>query len=273
MGDLFYINDNTGLENLIPYKEKAANDSNWIYFKLTSDTDCELFCGKNEENIYQFIVSKKYKNWVYRVMDFVSYIKSSKINGIITIEKDEMKYAEKCYMGHHYRDNQLREYECKVLIHSAPLNAWKSIQKDNCLKSWHVLFQEGYIVNKNPIGELLGDPNEFSDYVMLGSGTTSEIVVSSSDKKEINCDINVSYEPGARLYLDANKLAQDGKLIRDGGHIKVKDRLELEKYLLFIATSETVDKKEKHWTPKKFTDKADRVFTKKHGFKPNKCFL
>ena len=95
---------------------------------------------------------------------------------------------------------------------------------------------------------------------MFGSGVTCEIVVASLEKGEIVWDINQLYNPGVRLYFDARKIAEDGKLIRDGAHVKVKDKLNLEKYLIFAATPKIVDPSEHNWTPKKYTEKSDLVF-------------
>jgi len=262
MGNIVYIHNQNQKKDFHELVKESGGFSNWIHFRLVND-DVRIFCGKNNSEIYQLVISKKYDNWEYRVMDFISYIDSANINGVVEITKDDLKNAEEKYIGHSYNDKSLREYEPSVLVHSAPMKAWKSIQKDKCLKSWNNLHQAGLINEKNPIGNLLGDPNEFSDYVMLGSGSTCEVVVSSSDKGEITCDIDTVYQPGVRLYLDAKKIANDGKLVRDGAHLKVKDQLELEEYLLYAATAENIDIDEKNWTPQTFSEKADKVFEDK----------
>lgn len=245
---------------------KSNDYSNWIYFKLSND-NVKVFSGKNNSKIYHLIISENYSNWEYRVMDFINYINASTINGAIEITKEKLKCSKTQYGNHTFNDKILRPFEPTVLIHSTSLKAWESIQNDRCLKSWNKLFESGLIEEKNPIGNLLGDPYEFSDYIMLGNGVTCEIVVSSSDKGKIDCDVNVLYQPGVRLYFNAKLIAADGILIRDGAHLKVKEELEYEKYLLFTATSETVDGYEQNWTPKKFAEKADEAFEMKYGYK------
>ena len=47
----------------------------------------------------------------------------------------------------------------------------------------------------------------------------------------LSADADAKYRTGARLYFDAEKMARDGLLIRDGFHIKVKDSLPLAPYL------------------------------------------
>ena len=68
------------------------------------------------------------------------------------------------------------------------------------------------------------------------------------------------YRPGARFYFDAEAIALDGLLVRDGLHVKVERRLPLAAYLLWTATPENVDPDETEWTPKKFAEKADKSF-------------
>lgn len=269
MGNVFYYDKNTHIDEIKELHDKESKDSNWIHFKLTEDADYKIFCGKNKLGLYEITLNKKLECWEHRVMDFISYVNYGELNAILEISKHDLELCKKKYNGHSYKDTLLRKYESEVLIHSAPKKAWNSIKSDTCLKSWNILNKEGKVFEKNPIGNLLGDPDEFSDYVMLGSGTTCEIVVSSSDKKEINCDIECKYEPGVRMYFDAGKIASDGKLIRDGAHKKVKDELELEKYLLFIATAETIDVNEKDWTPRMFTERADEIFNEKYGLLSN----
>lgn len=53
-------------------------------------------------------------------------------------------------------------------------------------------------------------------------------------------DKNAEYTAGARLYLDAAKITEDGLLVRDGTHLKVKGTLQLDKYLIWTATPEVL---------------------------------
>ena len=111
-----------------------------------------------------------------------------------------------------------------------------------------------------PIGIQLGDPADFSDYIMFGGGVTGEIVVNSKQQGKIVMDVNADYLTGARLYFDAKRMAQDGLLIRDGCHLKVKDTLPLEPYLIFAATWERIGLESQVSTPKIFSEKADESF-------------
>ncbi len=127
----------------------------------------------------------------------------------------------------------LRDNESPVLVHSTPLNSWENIKRNEMLKSWNLLKTEKVIAEEQPIGIQLGDPTDFSDYIMFGGGVTGEIVVNSKQQEKIIMDINVEYLTGARLYFDAKKIAYDGLLVRDGCHLKVKDKLLLNQSKCF----------------------------------------
>ena len=73
-------------------------------------------------------------------------------------------------------------------------------------------------------------------------------------------DIDAEYKTGARLYFDAKKIAKDGLIVRDGAHIKVKDCLPLEPYLIWTATWDKVGLESQISTPRIFSTRADIVF-------------
>lgn len=129
------------------------------------------------------------------------------------------------------------------------------------LKSWNILKVEEKIKESHPIGKSLGDPIEYSDYIMFtNGGVTGEIVVNSKMRRKITMNINEEYKPGARLYFDADLIAKDGLLIRDGTHLKVKDMLPLDKYLLWYATLDNINLNQLQVTPANFSKMADTEF-------------
>ena len=75
-------------------------------------------------------------------------------------------------------------------------------------------------------------------------------------------DTNAPYSPGARLYFDAEKIAENGILIRDGVHYKVKNILPLKDFLLWTATPESIGFLGKRITPRQFADLSDNIFNK-----------
>ena len=82
-------------------------------------------------------------------------------------------------------------------------------------------------------------------------------------------DVDIPYVASARFYFDAAKVAEDGLLVRDGAHLKVKDKLPLDKYLLWIATPDVLGITE-ITTPRIFAEKADQVFQEKYGVVMNR---
>ena len=140
---------------------------------------------------------------------------------------------------------------------------WERIKKDGCLKCWNLLKSEGAITEDNPIGSILGDPKDFSDYIMFGKNIAGELVVNSKQCGKINMDKNVEYLTGVRIYLDMKKIVTDGFAVRDGAHLKVKDTLPLEPYLIWAATWENAGLESRISTPKIFCEAADREFFKR----------
>ena len=111
-------------------------------------------------------------------------------------------------------------------------------------------------------GALLGDIADFSNYVMLsGINQNNEIITASKSNGVISTDTHQQYVAGARFYLDAKKLATDGKLLRDGAHIKVKDYIDLKKYMICYLTPEILGISE-ITTPKDFFELSNKVFEK-----------
>ena len=95
---------------------------------------------------------------------------------------------------------------------------------------------------------------------MFGGGVSGEIVVSSKLSGFINMNVNAEYHTGARLYFDAKKMAEDGMLVRDGAHVKVKGYLPLEPYLMWVATWDKLGLNSPLSTPKIFAETADDRF-------------
>ena len=200
------------------------------------------------------------KDWKMAVGDFIGFCKANEKNAILVMSEAELKSAKNHYEGHRYNEPFLRENESTVLVHSTPMNSWKQIKRDGMLKSWNILKTQKVITEEQPIGIQLGDPTDFSDYIMFGGGVTGEIVVNSKQQGKIVMDTNAKYLTGARLYFDGKRIAQDGLLVRDGCHLKVKDMLPLRPYLIWVATWETIELESQVSTPKIFAEQADRKF-------------
>lgn len=236
-------------------------DGSWIILMLTDSEDYQQMCGSNNGCAYTVKVSRiKCDDWKMAVGDLISFNEANAKNIILVMTKEELNTAQAYYKGHICNENFLRGNEPSVLIHSTTMNSWEQIQRDGMLKSWNILKTEKVITEKQPIGIQLGDPTDFSNYIMFGGGVTGEIVVNSKQKGEIVMDTDTEYLTGARLYFDAKRMAQDGLLIRDGCHLKVKDTLPLTPYLIWVATWNTIGLTSQISTPKIFAERSDKQF-------------
>lgn len=253
MGKVFYAFEHR-LEDL----SFVHQQDEWLVFRLVDDK-CLCLVGRNSDGLYEMAISRQDEYWPYRLMDFISYINHSDLYAYVNIHEEDLIKAQTIYKGHNYRES-LRPYEKSVLVHSSKWENWLLIQKDMCLKSWKMVHESK---SCEPIGKALGDPEDFLDYVMLGSGIASEIVVLSSNMGQLIYDQDQTYIPGVRLYLDARKLAANGLLIRDGVHTKVKDKISLKTYLLDYITADHFDKRV--WTPYTFTQAANDLFEKRQN--------
>lgn len=249
------------IENQINPITNSVYDKAWLILSLSNSTDYTIFSGANNGCAYSIKISKVlHENWELAVGDFIEYCDTNNINGILVMSQSEYDEVIANYNGHHFNETILRNYEPPVLIHSTTMENWIKIQRDGMMKSWNKLKSENIDFEKQPIGIQLGDPISFSDYIMFGDGITGEIVVSSKQSGKIVMDIDAEYKTGARLYFDAEKMAKDGLLIRDGAHIKVKDTLPLEPYLIYSATWDKVGLPSQISTPKDFAELADKSF-------------
>ena len=239
-----------------PFTVDGTYADNWVGLSITENEDYEMMTFA--EPLFHFKVNQSGEGWSFRVMDFISYHTTLGVNIIYEGNKSNYEIAKTKYRGHSIRDDFLRPYEPPFLVHSTTPSGYKKIMKDYTLKSWNLIKQENGILEDKPIGDLLGDPSKYRDYVMLGSGFWTEIVVCSRENGAICMDANCEYTPGGRFYFDTLDLIRKGLLVRDGLHYKVKDQLPLSN-MLFCATTNNVIV-EGSITPKSFADAADKMF-------------
>ncbi|MDE6838571.1 MAG: hypothetical protein K2P33_09255 [Acutalibacter sp.] len=229
--------------------------------ELTEEDGYQLLCGDPGDGSYTIRLSRRgHPDWRMAAGDFGSFYEAQGMAYDFVMSQQDMDSMLQYYKGHRYDDPFLRPGEPEVLVHSTPGECWASICQDGRLKSWNVLKGQGALGEQEPIGAGLGDPEDFQRYIMFGSGMTGEIIVSSKQKGRICMDPCAEYRTGARLYFDGKQMARDRVLLRDGCHIKVRDYLPLEPYLLWAATWDQVGLDGPLSTPKEFAERADRLF-------------
>ena len=250
-------------ENKINPITNCEYDDSWRVLVLTDSNEYKQYVGSNNECAYTVKISRKIcDNWMMAVGDFIDFYNEQGKNLILVMSEIQYTAVKNFYNGHKYDEPFVRDYEPTILVHSTSMNSWLQIKADGMLKSWNRLKAENVISEISPIGKMLGDPTEFSDYIMLGNGVTGEIVVNSRQKGEITMNVDTEYVTGARLYFDVEKIAKDGLLVRDGTHFKVKDNLPLNPYLIWTATWDIIELEKQVSTPKIFSEQADKLFQK-----------
>jgi hypothetical protein len=250
-----------------PFMNGKQYSDQWILLKVLDEANFELFTGGGVDGIFQLVVSKTCQEWPYRVMDCLQYEETWNKQIIVSMNPADLELAKKTYTGHSFREPILRPYENRVLVHSTTPEGYDAIQTDGSMKSWEVLKREGFIREQHPIGAQLGDPPDYSHYVMFSSGGVApEIVISSKQKGRIEMNSDAAYIAGARFYFDAEKIARDGLLVRDGAHLKVRDSLPLDKYLIWVATPQVLEIS-RDTTPSIFSKAADDAFQDKFSMR------
>lgn len=252
------------------FKEDGINpftcceyDDSWVIFILTNRTDYRQMVGSNNGCTYTVKTSRVLCNdWKMAVGDFISFNEAQGKNIILVMTQEELETTETYYNGHSFNEAYLRKTEPNVLIHSTTMSNWIQIKNDGMLKSFNILNSHKADIF-SPIGKQLGDPADFSNYIMFGTGVAGEIVVNSKQQGKIVMDANAPYLTGARLYFDAQKMAQDGLLIRDGCHLKTKDILPLSPYLIWTSTWENIGLPSQISTPTIFAELSDKKFKSK----------
>lgn len=240
--------------------EKRTEDDALLY--IVSQKDYKLFSGKNTSNIFCIMLNReKLDYWQYSVCDFILYTQSYKKTPVIISSTEAFEEALTKMPDCQSTMRNLRDYDPEVFIHSTLKTNWEQIRLDGHLYSWSYLAKHKKISETAPIGQLLGDPKDYSEFIMLGHGQSigGEYVVMSKQAGYIKCMDDEVYEPGVRLYFDGKKLAKDGKLLRDGIHYKVKDAICLNDYFL-----EVIDESQLScgapYTPSSFSKESNQLF-------------
>ncbi|MDY6017995.1 MAG: hypothetical protein SPI97_10315, partial [Oscillospiraceae bacterium] len=226
---------------------------------LTDSKEYNSFCGL-EDSIYTVRISKHYEHWYYDLCDMIGFYKNSKTELILDVSESDLRSACFLYGNHKYNEKILREHEPSIMVHTTTFEAYKEILSDGSIKCWNILKRQKDSFEEKPIGRLLGDIEDFSNYVMLSPiGVNNEIIVASKEKERIDIDPNQTYRAGCRFYLNAKELANDGMLLRDGQHIKVKNEIPLGKYLIWYSTAERISLSSET-TPSEFFEQSNKAF-------------
>lgn len=237
-----------------PFSENGEYSKKWVSITINNS----IYIAPEIRYVYGCSIGRKVDFWEYRVMDYINYNLMYNRNIIFIGSKRLYKKAAKKYADHSIFDKELRPYEDTFVIHSTTMENYEKINRQGCIKSWNTLKKRNPDFEAQPIGAMLGDPEDFRDYIMLGTGVQCEIVVLSKQKNRLCYNADEEYIPGARLYFDTKQLAENGLLVRDGLHYKVRDELPLE-LARFTATVDNIKFNGKI-TPRLFAESSDTAF-------------
>lgn len=246
-----------------PYSENGYYGENWVIVNLP-DTMQEQTATDREHAMQTgariHTIPRDRDFWCFRLMDLINYHQLYGRNILIIGKESYLQRAANIYGNSTIRNLFRREYEPEFLVHSTSRESGEIIIKEGKIRCWNQLRDEGKIQEEIPIGHLIRDTVDVSDYVMLsGRDMDGELVVLSKQRGEILLDPKADYIPGFRFYFSTHQLAQQGMLIRDGIHYKVKGELDL-KYCLYIAKAKEILRDLTAYTPEEFTKAANRSF-------------
>ena len=209
-----------------PFTPEGDYGEDWVCVRVVEQAAFEMMTGMDQ--CFGLTLSATCPGWPLRLMDFIGYHEAQGRHVWIDCPTALLSQAEQEYGSHDRQEPTRRPYEPRVLCHSTTPEGWAGIQRDGALKSWNQLKRAGAIAQERPIGALLGDPEDFSDYVMLGSGVSGEIVAASRQAGRLVMDIHAPYQPGVRIYFEVERLIGLGLWVRDGAHYKTRAPLPLQ---------------------------------------------
>lgn len=223
------------------------------------DTKWKKRVGLSEDGIYHIIMSERFDENLYSIMDAITFNKSIGKEIILNVKHNFLNKARKLYSGHSFNE-PLRDYEKNYLIHSTSLKSFENIKRDNKLYSFNKL-SDNFFRGQEPFGKFLGDPDTLRDYILFSSNKyTPEIVIASKEQGKLVQNYETKYKTGVRMYFDAKKMFDDKILLRDGLHYMVYKELPLEKYLICKVDSKKLGLA-KECLINEFVDRADEFFS------------
>jgi len=239
--------------NSINTYEKNGLYTSYSCFSTNGNTKYDLITKRTNSGCWLVKYNKNnYQNHIY---DFIKY---ENTNGRIVIIQTEFIDEVTTIL-----DNRNISIIPRVLVHSTSLETSIKITNEAKIRALKYLTINTKIDSTEISKYQKNEPEEFSEYVMLGEveGNT-ELVIAMYQKDTFNISENEIYKPGARIYLDTEKMDRDGLIVRDGIHIgKVHKEIELNKYLIKTITVNDFPFVEE-WTPKKFKDACNSVIKK-----------
>ena len=234
------------------------------------DTDDYIYLPRTYANgLYCIRFGKRTADLEHRIADFIRYhhalSRSVIVGSAVAVEIHAQVERSLCQTP---LPELAREYDPHVVVHSTTIDRWRSIQLSGQLLPSRDLQRAGTAYPR--IGfEALGEPAEYDTFVYFSTlgNEISETVVHSHQEGRIVIEPDSPYQPGARLYLDCDRMFQRGIILRDGFHMrKARGALSLAEYLIDVVIPADCAslKQSDHWTPRNYYRAADEVFSSRN---------
>ncbi|WP_102401109.1 hypothetical protein [Haloimpatiens massiliensis] len=271
-------------------KEQAEKEAlNLGYETLLCITDKDTFSGRSSYGIWCVGIPEDY----FRIKNFINYENVHRRKVIIWSRHSEL--IEKIYSNIFSISEGKEKYiikldDVKYVCHSTTIESFYEILKDGKLLSYSELIKRKKKVKT--VRFQLKEPEDYLEYINLCAcdSVASEIVMASRQYGRINCDAELRYKPGVRIYFDREKLLSMYEVYPDGLHMfAAHKRLPLDLACAFVFPSErimkgfiknknfkeehlkkicSIKKEKQYWTPGEYILEVNALLTKK-GMKSN----
>lgn len=248
-----------------PFAPDGSYGVGWSSFIIVAGGGTQCFTGRSGEGPFVARMGDGVPGVAQRLADFLRYESRHGRQIIVEIPGGSAAFIAAALAATPTAE-LLRADDPPVIVHATSCAAWAEIQRAGRLQASARLPREEKA--EEALTEIdhynRNEPPEYAEYIMFGTpGTPApELIVLSKLLGRFCMDADVPYEPGVRLYLDNHRIIRDGLGVRDGLHqIKVHDQLPLAPYLL--AAISVADLAPAAWTPRRFTEEADRCFSQR----------
>jgi hypothetical protein len=248
-----------------PFSADGTYEAGWSCFRVSAADDDRIRNGCQPSGLYHAAFGRRVAALDARLGDFLRYETSQGRQVIVACPAD-MSAEALIERGLQAAPSPttVRPGDPRRVVHSTPLAAWSQIEACGELRSFASLRAPDD--DQAALGELLlGDPPDYAHYIALGliDAIGPEFVVACRQAGRMLPDPDTVYQPGVRLYFDAQRIIQDGLAVRDGLHaLKVRDRLPLGPYLVAkIAAADLPPLAAgEQWTTTLFLERANEAF-------------
>jgi len=206
----------------------------------------EGFYG-NVCGIFGFIYGDAHKGLIKIINNFMTYESNVGRNPLVFLLRNAK-----------INENDFTENENNIwVVHSTDKKSLDSIIKMEKIFS-RIELDKQKIEYLNFGREYLDEPYDYYNFIEFGDiNEGSEIVVASKTQNRF-VNENEEYTPGGRIYIKLEKLKKLNGYIDFLDHYCIKGTLNLTEIEHEIVTPK--DLKERKWTPKIFTEEANKIF-------------